>query len=65
MDLKYIYREAKDTILKFYLKPRVLWSILSGINFQQLIDILRHPAFTGILFKKKHDKKETYVNLKV
>lgn len=63
IDLETLYKRSRNTYLKFYFKPRVLWSILTGLTWQQIKDIFRHPMFQN-LFKKKHDFEDTYVKLK-
>lgn len=62
LDLDYLYSKSRDTYIKFYTKPGVLWSILKGLTWQQIKDIIRHPIFRGF-FKKKHESKDIYVRL--
>jgi len=33
----------KEFIKRFYLRPRVLWSMLKGLRWRQVLSILRHP----------------------
>jgi hypothetical protein len=63
VDIETLYKKSRETYMKFYFSPRVLLSILLSINLQQIKDILNHPIFKSF-FKKKHDIKDTYVNLK-
>jgi radical SAM superfamily enzyme YgiQ (UPF0313 family) len=62
LDLQYLYDKSKKIYRKFYMKPRVMWSVIRNLTFQQIRDILRHPMIQA-MFKKKHTEEDTYIKL--
>ncbi|MDD2710579.1 MAG: radical SAM protein [Verrucomicrobiae bacterium] len=55
-----IQKVFSRTYLRFYLQPRVVWSLLRDLRPRQFLDVLAHPGFQRI-FLFRRDAKETYV----
>ena len=54
MELKEILKLQRKFLLKFYLRPKIVWQLISNIKFSQIIAILRHPFITKWLSFKKN-----------
>jgi anaerobic magnesium-protoporphyrin IX monomethyl ester cyclase len=62
LDIETLRKKSRDTFFKFYLQPRVLWSILGSLTWQQIRDILRHPIVMR-MFGKKESGLDNYIKL--
>lgn len=62
LDIYTIQKYYNNVILRFYLKPTIIKSLIKNITLRQIKDITEHPSFRRIFHRKKKEN-DIYVEL--